>query len=355
MCQNRSWGKAELAVWGRMMKAIVQLGFGSPLDVLELQDLDRPPVADDGVLVRVRAASIHIGDVYGIRGVPKAMRPLFHSMRAKNGVVGTDIAGTVEAAGKDVRQLQPGDEVFGTAVGGFAEYAIAKADALALKPDNLTFERAAAIGVSAFTALQALRDHGHVRAGQKVLINGASGGVGTYAVQIAKAIGADVSGVCSTRNIDMVRSLGADHVIDYTQHDYLQGGSEYDVILDNVGNRSLKDTRRALGASGVLIPNGAGAPSGWFGGLGRPLRAAVVSLFVKQQGRGFVSREHEEDLAALRGLAATGRITPIIDRTYPLERGIEAISHVGEGHARGTTVITMEEQTSPGATPESSA
>jgi len=331
------------------MKAIVQLGFGSPGDVLELQDLRRPSMADDEVLLGVRAASIHIGDVYGIRGLPKAMRLLFRSMRAKSGVVGTDMAGRVEAVGRDVRHLQPGDEVFGTVAGAFAEYTIAKEDALALKPDNLTFEHAAAIGVSAFTALQALRDHGKVRADQKVLITGASGGVGSFAVQIAKSMGADVTGVCSTRNIDMVRSIGADHVIDYTQHDYTRDDPRYDLIFDNVGNHSLKDTRRPLSASGTLIPNGAGAPHGWFGGLGRPLRAAMVAPFVRQQGRGFVSKDNGKDLAALGELAATGKVTPVIDRTYPLARGIEAISHVGEGHARGTTVITMQEPMGPGA------
>jgi NADPH:quinone reductase-like Zn-dependent oxidoreductase len=330
-----------------MMKAIVQSGFGSPVDVLELRDIDKPSVASDEVLVQVRAASIHIGDVYGIQGLPKAMRLIFRSMRAGSGVVGTDIAGRVETVGGDVRHLQPGDEVFGKADGAFAAFAVAKEEALASKPDNLTFEQAAAIGVSALAALQALRDHGNVQAGQKVLITGASGGVGTFAVQIAKALGAEVTGVCSTRNIEMVRSIGADHVIDYTQDDYTQEDAGYDVILDNVGNHSLKDTRRPLSPGGTLLPNGAGAPSGWFGGLGRPLRAAVVSLSAKQQGRGFVATENKEDLAALRELAATGQISPVIDSTYPLEEAIEAIRHVGEGHARGTTVITMEQPGSP--------
>ena len=323
------------------MKGIVQSGFGSPVDVLALQDLGRPAVDDDEVLIRVNAASIHIGDVYGIRGLPKAMRPIFRSMRAKNSVVGTDAAGTVEAVGRNVTNFQPGDEVFGTGKGAFAEYAIAKEDVLTLKPDNLTFEQAAAIGVSAFTALQALRDHGNLQAGQKVLITGASGGVGTFAVQIAKSLGAKVTGVCSTRNTDLVQSIGADNVIDYTRHDYTQGGPEYDLILDNVGNQSLKDSRRALKPTGTLIANGAGAPSGWFGGLGRPLSAAIVSVFVKQQGRPFVSTENTGDLATLKELAATRKITPVIDRAYPLGQGIEAISHVGEGHAQGTTVISM--------------
>ena len=198
--------------------------------------------------------------------------------------------------------------------------------------------------IEAFTALQALRGQGDLQPGQNVLITGASGGVGTFAVQIAASMGANVTGVCSTRNIDMVRSLGADDVIDYTQEDYTQGGPRYDVILDNVGNHSLKDTRRALEPGGTLIPNGAGAPEGWFGGLGRPVKASVVSLFVKQQGRGFVSSANQQDLATLRELAAASTITPVIDRTYPLEEGIDAISHVGEGHAQGTTVITVDER-----------
>jgi len=326
---------------GSIMKGIIQDGFGSPGDVLTVGEVDKPGVDDDGVLVRVRAASIHIGDVYGIRGLPKAMRPIFSSITAKNGVAGTDMAGTVEAVGKNVTQFQPGDEVFGSCKGAFAEYASAKGEALALKPSNLTLEQSCAIGVSAFTALQGLRDRGNLQAGQTVLITGASGGVGTFAVQIAKSLGAEVTGVCSTRNIDMVRSNGADHVIDYTQQDYTTGGQEYDLIFDNIGNHSLKDTRRALTPDGLLLSNGAPAPTGWFGGLGHPLRATTASMFVKQQGRAFLSMANKEDLATLRQLAESGEITPVIDRTHPLAEGVEAISHVGEGHNQGTTIITM--------------
>lgn len=322
------------------MRGILHTGFGPPRDALRLGEIDRPVVAGDEVLVRVRAASIHIGDVYGIRGLPKVMRPIFAAIRAKNRVAGTDISGTIEAVGSNVTRLRPGDEVFGSCKGAFSEYASAKEEALALKPDNLTFEQASAIGVSAFTALQALRDHGDLQAGQRVLITGASGGVGTFAVQIAKTLGADVTGVCSTRNLDLVRSIGADHVIDYTQQDYTLGGEEYDLILDNIGNHSLKDTRRALTSDGTLLANGGPAPTGWFGGLGHPLKAAVVSVFVKQQGRSFLSMENKEDLATLRELAVVGKVTPVIDRIYPLGEGITAISHVGEGHAQGTTVIT---------------
>lgn len=323
------------------MKGLVQEGFGAPSEVLTVSEVDTPVAADDEVLVRVRAASIHIGAVYGIRGYPKVMRPMFKSLLPKSGVVGTNIAGIVEAVGANVTELSQGDEVFGSCKGAFAEYAVARAEALALVPDNLTLEQASAVGVSAFTALQGLRDHGHLQEGQKVLITGASGGVGTFAVQIAKAFGAEVTGVCSTRNLDMVRSIGADHVIDYTKEDFTEGGPKYDLIFDNVGAHSLKDMRRALTPDGLLLANGAAAPTGWFGGLGHPLKVTFSSMFSKQQGRPFLSMENEEDLDTLRELAASGRIAPVIDRTFPLEEGVGAISYVGEGHNQGTSIITM--------------
>jgi len=326
---------------GRMMKGIVQRGFGEPSEVLTVTDVDTPEVVDDEVLVRVRAASIHIGAVYGIRGYPKVMRLMFRSLLPKSGVVGTNIAGIVEAVGANVTELRPGDEVFGSAKGAFAEYAVAKAEALALVPDNLTLDQASAVGVSAFTALQGLRGRGDLQEGQKVLITGASGGVGTFAVQIAKAFGAEVTGVCSTRNLDMVRSIGADHVIDYTKEDFTEGGPKYDLIFDNVAAHSLKDMRRALTPDGLLLANGAPAPTGWFGGLGHPLKVALVSMFSKQQGSPFLSKENKEDLATLRELTATGKIAPVIDQTFPFEKGIEAISSVGEGHNQGTSIITM--------------
>jgi NADPH:quinone reductase-like Zn-dependent oxidoreductase len=322
------------------MEAIVQNKYGSPEAVLELKDIDTPAVTDDDVLVRISAASIHIGDVYTMRGVPKVMRPVFSMTRAKNRVPGTDIAGTVEAVGKAVTQLRLGDEVFGSCKGAFAEYVSTSQDELALKPANLTFEQAAAIGVSAFTALQALRDQGKVQSGHKVLITGASGGVGTFAVQIAKSLGAEVTGVCSTRNVDMVRSIGADHVIDYTQEDFTQGSQCYDFIFENVGNHSLADFRRALTADGTLLANGAPV-SGWVGGLSYFLKASVVSLFVHQQGRPFLSLPNKEDLAALQQLAEAETIAPVIDRTYPLNETPEALNHVGGGHAQGKTIITM--------------
>ena len=323
------------------MRGIVQIGFGTPSDALALADVDQPTLGDDDVLVRVAAAGINIGVVYGVRGYPRVMRPMFRSMRAKSGVIGTDIAGTVEAVGKNVTVLGPGDEVFGSCKGAFAEYAATEPDALVARPDNLAPEQAAAVGVSAMTALQALRTHGNLASGQHVLITGASGGVGTFAVQIAKSMGAEVTGVCSTGAVDLVRSLGADHVIDYTNEDFTRGGPKYDLILDNVGHHSLKAMRQALRPDGLLLANGAPAPSGWFGGLGTPVKSAFASMAHKQQGRPFLSIANEDDLATLRDLAESGKMTPVIDRTYPLDDGIEAVGHVGEGHNRGTTIITM--------------
>lgn len=322
------------------MQAVVQKKFGTPSDALTLAQIDRPEIKDEQVLVRVAAASIHIGDVFMISGVPYAMRPVFMATKAKNGVPGTDVAGTVEAVGRGITTLAPGDEVFGWCKSAFAEYVATTADTLAPKPPNLTFEQASALGVSAFTALQALRDRGHLRAGQKVLINGASGGVGTFAVQIAKSLGADVTGVCSTRNIDLVQSIGADHVIDYTEEDFTLAGGRYDLILDNVGNHSLSDTRRALTPSGTLLPNGSPV-GGWFGGLGSVVKSMAVSLVVKQQGRGFLSMPNAKDLATLADMAADGTIMPVIDRVYPLTEAVEAVAHVAEGHAQGTTVIAV--------------
>ncbi len=323
------------------MRGIIQTGFGVPEAVLKLGDVENPAPGDDEVLVRVAAASIHIGDVYGIRGFPKVMRPMFNSLRAKSGVVGTDIAGVVEAVGSDVKHLTPGDRVFGSCKGAFAEYAVTKPEALALLPDNLTMEQASAIGVSAFTALQGLRDHGHLGEGQKVLITGASGGVGTFAVQIAKSLGAEVTGVCSTRNLNLIRSIGADDVIDYTKQDFTKGTSTFDLIFDNVGAQSLKDMRRVLTPSERLLANGAPAPTGWFGGLGHPIKAMFASLVSKQQGRPFLSMENSDDLETLRGLAEAGSIVPVIDSTFSMDDGIAAISYVGQGHNQGTSIITM--------------
>lgn len=323
------------------MKGIIQTGFGDPSDVLRIGEVTTPEVDDDGVLVRVRAASIHIGAVYGVRGLPKVMRPVFKKFIAKTGVIGQNMAGVVEAVGNNVAQLAVGDEVFGSSKGAFAEYVVTTPEDLALKPANLAFEQASAIGVSAFTALQGLLTHGKLQEGQHVLVTGASGGVGTFAVQIAKAMGAEVTAVCSTRNLDLVRSIGADHVIDYTSQNFTKGEPEYDLILDNVGAHSLKDMRSVLTADGLLLANGAPAPSGWFGGLGHPLKVTVASAFSKQQGRPFLSMETKEDLAILQDLAATGKITPVIDQVFPLDDAVAAITSVSEGHNQGTSVISM--------------
>ena len=322
------------------MKAIVQTKYGSPSEVLELREVEKPVVADDQVLVRVHAASIHIGDAHMAKGVPSAMRPIFSLNRAKSGIPGSDIAGTVEAVGENVTQLRPGDEVFGWCKGAFAEYTATSEGSLALKPVDLSFGEAAAIGTSAFTALQALRDEGNLQSGQTVLITGASGGVGTFAVQIAKSFGAEVAGVCSTRNVEMVLSLGADHVIDYTQEDFTQSGLLYDLILDNVGDHSLSDTRKALKSQGVLLANGASV-SGWVGGLGRFAGAFFTSPFNAQQRRPFVSIPNQTDLVTLKELAESGTITPVIDRVFPLSETAAAFDHVGAGHSQGKSIVAV--------------
>jgi NADPH:quinone reductase-like Zn-dependent oxidoreductase len=319
------------------MKAIVQDHYGSE-DSLEFGEVDRPRIGDDEVLLRVHAASVHVGDWMLMTGVPLFMRLATGLRRPKNPVPGTDVAGTVEAVGKDVTKLRPGDEVFGWCTGGFAEFARASQDHVVPKPANLTFEQAAAVGVSATTALQQLRDEGKIQPGQKVLINGASGGVGTFAVQIAKAFGAEVTAVCSTRNVDMVRSIGADHVIDYTKEDYTKGGPRYDFILDNVGNHSLSENRRALTPNGRLLPNGGGHSGGALGNL---IKAHLTAFFVRQQARPAIKFQNPADLAALKTLVETGKVVPVLDATYPLRDASRAVGHVGAGHARGTVVITM--------------
>ena len=317
------------------MKAIVQNEYGSP-DVLELKEIDKPVVKDNDVLVRVHAAALHAGDYYCMRGMPYLVRLSVGLPKPKNYVPGFDVAGHVEAVGKNVTRFQAGDEVFGACNGTCAEYACAAEGNFEPKPANLTFEQAAAVPTSAVAALHGLRDAGKVQPGQKVLINGASGGVGTFAVQIAKSFGAEVTGVCSTRNVDMVRSIGADHVIDYTQEDFTQSGQRYDLILDNVANRSLSDCRRALTPQGTLIPNSGNA------GMGYVIKAIVLSVFVRQQGRPYLAVPKNEDLVVLKELIESGKVTPVIDRTYPLSETPEAMGYVGEGHARGKVVITVE-------------
>src|SRR5918998_2240373 len=328
------------------MKTIVQDEYGSP-DVLELRDIDEPEIGDEEVLVHVRAAGVNPGDWAIMSGLPYIARPVYGLRKPKNAVRGTDVAGTVEAVGTGVTRLQPGDEVFGwcSGLGGaFAEYASVSEDALAPKPANLTFEEAAAVPMAGLVALQALRDHGDVRAGQEVLINGASGGIGTFAVQIAKALGAEVTGVCSTRNVEMVRSIGADHVIDYTQEDFTQKDLRYDFILDNVANHSLSDLRRALAPAGTLVPNGGGFDNRWFAGGGRVVGAHALNRFVGHRLRPFLVSPKLEDLVALKELIEAGKVTPVIDRVYPLSQASQAIGHVGGGPARGKIVIDVPGQ-----------
>jgi len=319
------------------MKAIIQDTYGSA-EVLKLRDTAQPSIHDDGVLVRVHAASIHVGDWILMTGSPFVMRFSTGLRTPKNQIPGTDVAGTVEAVGANVRGLRPGDEVFGWCAGAFAEYASGPEHQFITKPANLTFEQAAAVGVSASTALQLLRDTGKVKPGEKVLINGASGGVGTFAVQIAKAFGAEVTGVTSTRNVDLIRSVGADHVIDYTHEDFTEGGPHYDLILDNVGNHSMARTRRALRPTGMLISNGGGHENGK---LGRTIRAMLASMAVRQQASPTVKTQNHDDLVALRDLVEAGKITPVIDSTYPLDQTSRAIDRVAAGHTRGTIVISV--------------
>ena len=321
------------------MTALVQTGFGDPTEVLQVSQVPRPALPDDGVLVRVRSASVHVGTVFTVRGYPRVMRPVFKRFVGDNGVVGQHLAGTVEAVGRNVTDVAVGDEVLGWCSGAFAEYAVATAATLVRKPAELTFEQAAALAVSAFTALQALRDKGDLQAGQHVLVTGASGGVGTFAVQIAKAMGAEVTGVCSTRNVDLVRSIGADHVIDHTRQDWTEGAARYDLVLDNVGSHSLRAMRSVLTVDGLLLANGGPAPTGWFGGLGRVLMIAAIALVAHRQGGPFVATTTREDLRVLRDMAEAGQITPVVDRSFPLQDAVEAVAAVGAGHNRGTTVI----------------
>jgi NADPH:quinone reductase-like Zn-dependent oxidoreductase len=323
------------------VKAIVRDTYGST-DVLELRDIDKPEIADDEVLVRVHAAGVDQGVWHVMAGLPYPIRLAGYGLRApKTPVPGADVAGVVEAVGPDVTRFQPGDEVFGIGKGSYAEYARAPENKLAPKPANLTLEQAAVVAISGLPALQGLRDHGKVRPGQKVLIIGASGGVGTYAVQLAKAFGAEVTGVCSTTKVDMVRSIGADHVIDYTHDDFADGERRYHVILDIGGNSSLSRLRRALTPKGTLVIAGGETDGRWLGGIDRQLRALLLSPFVGQKLGTFISRENHEDMIVLKDLIEAGKVTPVIDRTYPLSEVPEAIRYMRMGHARGKVLITV--------------
>jgi NADPH:quinone reductase-like Zn-dependent oxidoreductase len=323
------------------MKAIVQDTYGSA-DVLVPRDIDKPVPKDNEVLVRVHAAGVDRGVWHLMTGLPYLLRIAgFGLRRPKHRVRGRELAGRVEAIGKDVTRFRPGDEVMGIGEGSFAEYACAREDKLAPKPASLTFEQAAAVPISASTALQGLRDQGRLKPGQTVLVIGASGGVGTFAVQLAKAFGAEVTGVASTAKLDLVRSIGADHVIDYTREDVADGGQRYDVILDIGGNRSLSHLRRALTPQGTLVIVGGEGGGRWIGGTDRQLRALATSPFVRQRLRVFIAGEHYQELRSLTDLIEAGKITPVIDRTYPLTEVPEAIRYLEQGHSRGKLVITL--------------
>jgi NADPH:quinone reductase-like Zn-dependent oxidoreductase len=323
------------------MKAIVQDRYGSA-DVLEFRDIEDPVVGDGDVLVRVHAAGCGPDVWHLMTGMPYMARLAIGFRRPKLGVRGWDVAGTVEAVGASVTGFRPGDEVMGTAEGSFAELAITQPDKLVPKPTGLTFEQAAAVPVSGTTALRAVRDEGKVQPGQKVLIVGAAGGVGTLAVQIAKAYGAEVTGVCSTSKVDLVRSIGADDVIDYTREDFSKGSRHWDVIVDTAGRRPLSQLRRALTPKGTLVIVGGDGGGHWTGGFFRGmLRAPLVSLFVGQKLGGLNSKVKQEDLVALKELIEAGKVTPVIDRTYPLIEAPDAIRYLAEGHARGKIVITV--------------
>ena len=326
------------------MKAVVYTNYGSP-DVLEIRDVKRPVPNDDQILIKVRAAAVNPLDWHFMEGTPYIMRAMGVGLRKpKDPRLGVDVAGQVEAVGKNVTQFKPGDEVFGGKTGAFADYVCARADrAIVLKPANITFEQAASVPIAAITALQALRDKGKVHAGQKVLINGASGGVGTFAVQIAKSFGADVTGVCSTRNLDLVRSLGADHVIDYTKEDFTKGDERYDVILDNVGTQPLSGFRHALQPKGICVMIGGGGPNdgGLIGPMGRPIVALLMSPFISQKMGMMMAELNKEDLTILGDLMQSGKVKPVIDRTYPLSQIAEAMRYLEAGHARGKVIITV--------------
>ncbi len=323
------------------MKAIVQERYGLPHEVLRLREIEKPGVKKDGVLVRVHTAAVHAGDWLLMSGQPPILRLMFGLRRPRKNIPGFDLAGFVEAVGSEVTEFQPGDQVFGTCKGSCAEYAVTSVRRLAPKPSNVTLEHAAGIAVSGITALRAMRDVAKVQPGQRVLINGASGGVGTFAVQIAKSLQAEVTGVCSTRNVELVRSIGADHVIDYTEGDFTQRGETYDVVLDNVGRHSLSEMRRAVGQGGKLIPNSGTTGGKWLGPFGRMLRASVSAMFVPKQGAPFAAGEKHEDMVALKELVEAGKVTPVIDRTYPLSGTADAMAHIATGHASGKTLIDV--------------
>jgi len=326
------------------MKAITYCNYG--LGNVKLEDVEKPVPNDDQVLVKVRAASVNPYDWHFVEGTPKIMRMMGVGLRKpKDTRLGVDFAGTVEAVGKNVTQFKPGDDVFGGKGGAFAEYVCRRAEgAVALKPANITFEQAASVNIAGITALQGLRDKGKVQPGQKVLINGASGGVGTFAVQIAKSYGADVTGVCSTRNLELVRSLGADHVIDYTKENFAKSEQRYDVILDNVPNHSLSECRRILTPKGKYVMIGGGGPNEgrWIGPFGRVIHTLLLAPFISQQMGMMMADANQKDLTVLADMMQSGKVKPVIDRTYKLSEVPQAIRYLEEGHARGKVIISVE-------------
>jgi NADPH:quinone reductase-like Zn-dependent oxidoreductase len=323
------------------MKAIVQDKYGSA-DVLELRDVEKPQPGDDELLIRVHAAGVDPGVWHLMTGLPYLVRVMGYGLRKpKIRIRGTDVAGTVEAAGKNVTQLKEGDQVYGTCDGSFAEYACARAERIAPKPSNLSFEQAAAVPVSGMTALNGLRDAGKLQPEQKVLIIGAAGGVGSYAVQLAKAFGAAVTGVCSTSKAELVRAIGADEVIDYTREDFTDGTRQFDLILDTAGRRPLSQLRRALTPQGTLVIVGGEGGDRWLGGFQRQIFAPLNSLFTEQKLLGLISKERRQDLLTLKDLIEADKLTPVIDRTYPLSEAPQAIRYLEQGHARGKVVLTV--------------
>jgi NADPH:quinone reductase-like Zn-dependent oxidoreductase len=328
-----------VAIEAATMKAVVRDRYGSP-DVLGLGEVEKPELADDGVLVRVRAASLNRSDWYELTGLYLG-RPQNGMRRPRSRLVGTDFAGTVEAVGADVADLQPGDEVFGGRSGALAEYVCARARSVVLKPARLTFEEAAAVPVAGLTALQGLRDKGRTEAGQNVLINGASGGVGTFAVQIAKALGGEVTAVCSPGNVDLARSLGADRVVDYTREDFTRSDERYDLMFDNAGSRSWSDCKRVLDAHATVVLVGGQMGNRLLGPLGHVLRLRVAASLGSRKAAFFVAKFNKADLEALRDLLEAGKVTPAIDRQYALSEAADAFRYLGEGHARGKVVVTV--------------
>ena len=324
------------------MKAIVYRCYGTA-EVLKLEEIAKPTPADDRVLVKVRAASVNPLDWHYMQGKPYIMRAGAGIGKPDSILMGADFAGTVEAVGKNVTRFKPGDEVFGDRDGAFGEYvSVAEKGAMALKPSNMTMEQAAAVPIAGMTALQALRDKGKVQAGQKVLINGASGGVGTFAVQIAKTYGADVTGVCSTRNVEMVKSIGADHVIDYTKEDFTHGSARYDLIIDNVGNHTLSEYRHVLTPKGTLVIVGGPSDDSWLGPLTTLVGAYFVAPFVGQKMTFMLAQANKDDLDVLRELMQAGKLTPVIDRHYTLAETAQAIGYLEQGHARGKVIIAVD-------------